>query len=77
MGEDHAEDQGGRRWDTDKCHRATMGDTGGSSAPKAGGSGLPCCPFPPQLFATKRPIPDSSSTLYHRGDKTRYFTLKC
>lgn len=31
----------------------------GAGAPKAGGPGPPCYPFPPQLFATKGLISDS------------------
>lgn len=46
-------------------------------APKAGGSRPPCCPSPPQLFATKGPISSLASTLCGRGDKTTYFTQKC
>lgn len=64
VGEDWADDQGGRRWGADKCHTATMW------LPKAGGSRPPCCPSPPQLFATKGPISSLASTLYGRGDKT-------
>jgi len=75
VGEDRA---GGRRWSADKLTSATQVAWGlGQVAPKAGASGPPCCPFPPQLFDTKGLVSDSVHTLYSRGDKIRYFTQKC